>query len=94
MKSFWKVLLIGGSPPPSQVSTARSADSPVLEPTRMRLGRAGVAVLGSPMRTSSRCSMYVFGVVSGSTLVDMIRAWLAIGVPAPSFHERASVGPA
>ncbi len=48
---------IGGSPPPSHVSTAASADSPVLEPTRIRDGRGGSLVPASPMRTSSRCSM-------------------------------------
>jgi hypothetical protein len=49
--------LIGGSPPPSHVFTSASIVSPELEPMRIRLGRRGVNVPASPIRSSSRCSM-------------------------------------
>src|SRR5918992_2798003 len=84
---------MGGSPPPSHVLTSASRVSPVLDPTRMRLGRGGLVVPASPMRTSRRCSTYVSGVVSGSMFTLIGRGGESIGVPGPVSHERDSVGP-
>jgi hypothetical protein len=65
----------------------------VLDPTRTCDGAAGVLVPALPMRTSSRCSMYVSGVVSGSMFTSITRAGESIGVPTPAFHESDIVGP-
>ena len=59
----------------------------------MRVGAGGWLVPASPMRMSSRCSMYVSGVVSVSMLVDISRAWASTGVAPPWFHDTDSVGP-
>ncbi len=92
MKFRWYLWLIGGRPPPSQTFTSPSIEAPVLDPMRILVGAGGVLTPASLIRTSSRCSMYVSGVVSGSMFTFIVRAGSRQSVPAPSFHVSESAG--
>ncbi len=93
MKLLRKLELIGGRPPPSQVFTSASMNVPLLEPIRIRVGAAGVALPSSPTLMRMRCSMYVSGVVSGSMFTFIVRGPWSIGVPAPLFQATTSDSP-
>ena len=73
--------------------TGASTIAPVLDPMRIIVGAPGLGSPASPIRTSSRCSMYVSGVVSGSMLTLIVRGGESISVPGPLLKESDSVGP-